>query len=994
MPGGQNRGRGNRGGPRGRPYRGRGRGRGGFGGGGGSEGYHTLSEMGEVYLMADSAYDITRLSSNTSIRQGTVSPRARGRGRGGSNSNSGSKTPRGRGKGRGGTSNDFTSPRGRGGFNDFGSPRGPAGISDNSPRGGRGRGRGGSKLGRDAPLSDLLFQERPLLRPIVFVPSVHTKTLFQEEEDILQAVVEEVGDEEQSHVPTADRVFRVFSGGNIPRMPSEAEDDNGDEDELEEIDFNDLAKIMETQTRPVIKTEVEVVEEQFLGIRLGSKSTPELPSPAEGMDVDTAQLPQVVLQDSSPSAVEGTPVMIDDAPVHVPTPPPDVEPLGPILVTDNSLSIQLQQEPVIIQEQTTSAIIIDDNLQESISNPPRQGSAPMATEELTGFCIDTDPSPVDEPAPAPTEALQATVADSPQLDHKISEMTIEQIIVATNSIPATAHETFDGLFYIDTQPSQLEAPHQGKPQLLEDDEEIIVYVPPHPGRVSPLRPSTSTSAASFLPSTSILTGTTTLSQIASTSTSTTSTPPPPRRQAPPPSFDSVSFSFTPTPKKGREFSSLRKNKAKAQLKQRRQERHAKRSRLERQVLFGGGSFGSFGGMMEEAKLRGSDYDPQWDDRRRGDSDVEWGDSDEEQDVGAEGENGLAEGMDLDPDLEGAGEAMKRFARSMGAEGSRFVTMDDIADGEMMRMEDLDAERERWNMGSSGEDEDETTDDDKEVEEIVRTEERRLIAESGDMDGLEDESDESDEDDSDDDDFEGSPRASFQARLERLRKGSTSAKGKGKLRAAQGEDEEDSDEGDDDDYFDRADEDEFMIEEMMMALEKNSDVLGYGNDRKARNRLFRAVRNGAFEDLNDLLDFKPARKSKDKYKDLPPELQEQWKKDRDKKAENKRLRYIKRLEFAADPMSPNKGGKKGRKAMLAAAKLDPTITILPNRVIDMTTLVQQIRRFVNDLNGPQTMSLPPTTKETRKAIHEMALAFNLKSVSKGKGDARYTTLSKT
>jgi len=81
-------------------------------------------------------------------------------------------------------------------------------------------------------------------------------------------------------------------------------------------------------------------------------------------------------------------------------------------------------------------------------------------------------------------------------------------------------------------------------------------------------------------------------------------------------------------------------------------------------------------------------------------------------------------------------------------------------------------------------------------------------------------------------------------------------------------------------------------------------------------------------------------------------------------------------------------------MLAAAKLDPTINVIPNRVIDMVTLVQQIRRFIADIGGPSTMSLPPTNKETRKNIHEMALAFNLKSLSKGDGDARYTTLTKT
>ena len=82
-------------------------------------------------------------------------------------------------------------------------------------------------------------------------------------------------------------------------------------------------------------------------------------------------------------------------------------------------------------------------------------------------------------------------------------------------------------------------------------------------------------------------------------------------------------------------------------------------------------------------------------------------------------------------------------------------------------------------------------------------------------------------------------------------------------------------------------------------------------------------------------------------------------------------------------------------MLAAASVDPTLIVLPNRIIDMVTLVQQIRRFINDDDdGRQSMALPPTDKGTRKNIHELALAFNMKSISKGHGDARYTTLTKT
>lgn len=102
----------------------------------------------------------------------------------------------------------------------------------------------------------------------------------------------------------------------------------------------------------------------------------------------------------------------------------------------------------------------------------------------------------------------------------------------------------------------------------------------------------------------------------------------------------------------------------------------------------------------------------------------------------------------------------------------------------------------------------------------------------------------------------------------------------------------------------------------------------------------------------------------------------------------------RLEAAADPFGPHKGGKKGRKAMLAAARLDPTTTSIPNRIFDMATLEQQIRQFIANVGGRTSMSLPPMDKSTRKDVHELALAFKMKSVSHGKGEARYTVLSKT
>lgn len=131
------------------------------------------------------------------------------------------------------------------------------------------------------------------------------------------------------------------------------------------------------------------------------------------------------------------------------------------------------------------------------------------------------------------------------------------------------------------------------------------------------------------------------------------------------------------------------------------------------------------------------------------------------------------------------------------------------------------------------------------------------------------------------------------------------------------------------------------------------------------------------------------------KELPAELQEMWKKDRAKKAEYKRAREEARLIDAVDPISPKKGGKKGRKAMRAAARLDPIeLAEIQNAIVDMVSLEKQIRRFISDTSGKNNMVLPPMNKASRKKVHELASSFNLKSQSKGKGAGRYTTLIKS
>ncbi|KAI9448836.1 hypothetical protein BJY52DRAFT_1364366 [Lactarius psammicola] len=77
-------------------------------------------------------------------------------------------------------------------------------------------------------LSQLLYEDRPFLKPIT-------------DEEIFKPVAEEAGEREASHVPTAERVYRIFHGGNAAPQPSES---LSDEEELLEIDYTDLGNFV------------------------------------------------------------------------------------------------------------------------------------------------------------------------------------------------------------------------------------------------------------------------------------------------------------------------------------------------------------------------------------------------------------------------------------------------------------------------------------------------------------------------------------------------------------------------------------------------------------------------------------------------------------------------------------------------------------------------------------------------------------------------------
>ena len=157
-------------------------------------------------------------------------------------------------------------------------------------------------------------------------------------------------------------------------------------------------------------------------------------------------------------------------------------------------------------------------------------------------------------------------------------------------------------------------------------------------------------------------------------------------------------------------------------------------------------FGAFGAAVSEAQLQreGRLRDPREAEQRRGDSDVNFGESSD--DEIEEVSTGMG-AMDLDADAEISLEAMQSFVKSMSAEGSRHVTMDDIADGERMRAEDAEqrgqgSSRES-DAGNSEEDDvqdaSEEEEKDEETEAALDAAERELVGEDV---GSEDEVEES------------------------------------------------------------------------------------------------------------------------------------------------------------------------------------------------------------------------------------------------------------
>ncbi|SCZ95237.1 BZ3500_MvSof-1268-A1-R1_Chr11-2g03375 [Microbotryum saponariae] len=191
----------------------------------------------------------------------------------------------------------------------------------------------------------------------------------------------------------------------------------------------------------------------------------------------------------------------------------------------------------------------------------------------------------------------------------------------------------------------------------------------------------------------------------------------------------------------------------------------------------------------------------------------------------------------------------------------------------------------------------------------------------------------------------------------------------------------------------AENDEDFIQELQDVLDTNESLL-LGSGRKNRKKLFKAVQNGNFDDIDLMLEDDvlltsgPSRKSKTKSKASKPawdgefadELQAQWENDRAKKSDFKRKRALARAE--ANEAAPHKF-KKGHVPPASFAGSS-----------DVAVINLKMREFILHDLEQGSLSLPPMSKKSRVAVHLLSEAYGLNSKSVGKGKARFPVLVRT
>jgi hypothetical protein len=568
-----------------------------------------------------------------------------------------------------------------------------------------------------------------------------------------------VDDNEGSHVPTADRVARLF-GAREEESSSEDEEDES----LEEIDFADIASFKEKVEREAKESAATmvnqkqssiIVEETFTGFYLDA--TPSVPGSSKESKIltsrtETAQPLGVTMQEE------------EEVIVYV-APHPRTGRTCPTSPTKAAAAQELHSGPIEVSNHETH--LFSQSI-DPVSSPIHTPTVSLPSSYSVNI-----------PNPAPVDAPEISSTYNPPQSSGLP----------TAEDPAV--------------PSH--APHEVPNVSLNQEQ-----TPPHPTADSAAAPETTAaiSPVELAPKPSIA-----------------------------PEFSSISFSFASsslvtttngsTPAHVTGTSTPARNPAlpaipighrakKAKVKQRQREARALRRKLARR-----GGFGSFGAIVAEAALYSGDEDgggrdPRREERRRGDSDVDWGDEDdepgkrgaEEDDADVDGLSTGLEGMDIDPDVG----SMRGFLESMRVNGGRHVTMDDIADEARIREEDEEDDDSR-----SGSTDREEVEIEVDIELAVSKAERMEIGESSDDDDNEEELDSDDDDLDDDDDANDdlTPNASFEARLARLREQSRRGGGSRNRQPATIPLDEDDEDDDDNGFPSWADADEDFYDQIQV-----------------------------------------------------------------------------------------------------------------------------------------------------------------------------------
>ena len=632
----------------------------------------------------------------------------------------------------------------------------------------------------------------------------------------LSLLIRTLGEDEASHFPTADRVEKIFHGdiGECSTSYS-SEDDNKskeEEEEVEEIDVNDLKKLTVSLTCESTTTPIAtIIATKAKKVKIDGV----LQMVEDQVNTGLYQRPQFSTPRSQTSPFRaGTPVSAERR------------------ITENEFIMGVNESSPCSQKQQPDKSLFFVNTQ-----PDFVSSIP-STPALQPAVI---------PPPDDDEEIIVYVAPHPRV-HMMSGSGNKLYHKDASHADTSVFEPYNPHTALSLASMTLQDPESTAPggQPLDPDPALASSTP----LVQDLSTSGVEVSANTIPAALFSLETASVSSVPLFAPSELAPAPVVASHPTVASLEKFNFnSFnplrTPNHKSPDNVSPRIAKKQKARTETRHQRMKARRR---------GAEFAVYGALVDDTRLYDSSEHQKWGQRRRGDSDLDWG-TDEEGDSDdgpcleekrgycnpedgskpvsekAQGEEKAQSDANVDDhgmvvDLELDVQAMEQFISGLTGDNARaFMTMKDIENAKKLKKEDEEgAGVVGGTVGSSdsndSDDSDEVNDDDEandvvdekeEIEEVLKLGERLLIGENS-----------NDNDSDDDDELDLSPKSTFQARLERLR---------AKARAKKPHDEDD---------------DENMLEEHMVWAGEDGDE--YHDDD---NYLISKIQVSLFNCMRDL-----------------------------------------------------------------------------------------------------------------------------------------------